>query len=142
MRNITEKKPKKKRLRGFPGVVKGQLDALNTNAYFQEKYQDEKFKVLLNANDGKLAAIVKVENGVVEVESVKNIPKENIKKKQLGWDGKLDTTVPIFLEIAMGKLSLWGIIKKVITRKIKIRGIRTLLKLLDMFNILAYKGDK
>lgn len=127
---------KNKRLRGFPGVVKGLLDPLNSREEFQEEFKDENFTVLLNTNDGKLAALITIQNGNLEIDSIKNIPKENIAKKNAGWGGKLETSTPLFLEIAMGKLSLVGIIFKVITRKIKMRGVRKLLKVLKMFGML------
>jgi len=136
------KKKKKKRLRGFAGVINNQLTPLNEIEYFREEFKEEDFKILLNAVEGRWAALIEVKGGEVKVDGLKNDPKENLKKKKLGWDGKLETTTPIFLQIAMGKLSLLGIIWKVITRKIKIKGVRNLLKLLKMFNILSHEEKK
>lgn len=139
---MSEEKSKKKRLRGFAGVINAQLAPLNNIEHFKKKYADEKFKILLNATDGKIAALINVENGTLEVDSVKNTPKEEIKKKKLGWNGKLETTMPIFLDIAMGKLSTGKIVLKVLTRKVKIKGVKNLLKLLNMFSILDKEKNK
>ncbi|MHA1146754.1 MAG: hypothetical protein ACTSR8_00750 [Promethearchaeota archaeon] len=139
---MSEQKPKKKRLRGFAGVINTQLSPLNSIEHFRKKFADEKFKILLNATDGKIAALIIVDHGVLEVDSVKNTPKDEIKKKKLGWKGKLETTMPIFLDIAMGKLSTGKIILKVLTRKVKIKGVSKLLKLLTMFSILEHEQKK
>ncbi|MGQ4874765.1 MAG: hypothetical protein ACP6IY_11915 [Promethearchaeia archaeon] len=139
---MSEKKPKKKRLRGFAGVIGRQLEPLNSNDFFKKKFKDDNFKILLNAKDGKFAALITVKNGQIEVDAVKNTPKEELKKKKLGWNGKLETTTQIFLDIAMGKLSTGKMLLKVITRKIRLKGIKTLMKLLAMFNILSHEEEK
>ncbi len=139
---MAEEKTKKKRIRGFPGVVKNQLEPLNQNDAFKHMFKDEKFKILLNTIDGKLAALVMVDKGTVDVDQVENTPKEAISKKNLGWDGKLATTTPLFLDLASGKLSFGKIVLKVITRKVKLKGIKNLLKLLKMFALLEKKEAK
>lgn len=137
-------KKKKKRVRGFAGIVWKQLERLNQIDYFKQKYKDEKFRILLNATDGKYAALIKVENGEVDVESLKNGDKKHMKAlyKEHDCDGKLYTTTPIFLKIVMGELSTGGIVKKVLGRKVKIKGIKYLLKLLNLFNILSRDEKK
>jgi len=60
----------------------------------------------------------------------------------LGWNGKIETNSQIFLKIAMGELSIWGIVKNVLTRKIKLRGIRKLLKLLKIFKMLLLEENQ
>jgi len=139
---MSEEKTKMKRIRGFPGVVKAQLDPLNQNDVFKAKFKDKKFKILLNTTDGKLAAVVSVEKGAVDVDMVDNSLKESIEKKTLGWNGKIETRTPLFLEIALGKLSMGGIVKNVLSRKVKLKGIRNLLKLLKLFSIISSKEEK
>ena len=80
---------KKKRLRGFAGIVSKQIEPLNDNEKFKEKYKDMQLKVLLNAKDGKYAALLVIDKGTIHVEDFKNNPKENLKKKVLGWNGLL-----------------------------------------------------
>ncbi len=48
---------KKERLHGFAGIVSKQVEPLNGNEKFKEKFKDTKVKVLLNATDGKYAAL-------------------------------------------------------------------------------------
>jgi hypothetical protein len=119
---------KKIRLRGFAGVVAKQVEPLNEN---------EKFKhVVLNAKDGKWAALLIIDKGKIHVEGIKNEPKENIKKKNAGWDGLLQTTTPMFMELlGSDKVSMGKVIRKVLTRKIKIKGLKHVLILLKLFDL-------
>ena len=95
-----------------------------------------KKNILFNAVDGRYAALLKIDNGNVVVEGLKNKDKKKLKKKNLGWQGKLETTTNLFLKIATSELSTISIIKKIITRKIKIRGIRKVLILKDLFSFI------
>ena len=139
---MSESTPKKKRLRGFASILAKQLGPLNEIDYFKEKFKDTNVKLLLNATDGKIAALIIIDKGTLSIESIPNTPKKSLKKKVLGWNGKLETKTLFFLDIAVGKLGIGGIVKKVLSRKIKIRGIRKLLILLKMFNILEYEAKK
>ena len=128
---MAEQPPKKKRLRGIAGILWNFFKNLNDNDYFKKTFEDTNVKLLLNATDGRDAALIIIDKG-----------KNELKKKKLGWNGKLETTTALFMDIAMEKLSLGGIVKKIITRKVKIRGTRKLLILLKIFNILSYDANK
>ena len=78
----------------------------------------------------------KMENGKIYVEGIKNNPKENISKKNAGWDGLLQTTTPMFLELlGSDNISTGKVIRKIFTGKIKIRGIKHVLVLLQLFDL-------
>ncbi|MHA2280329.1 MAG: hypothetical protein ACXAC5_05720 [Promethearchaeota archaeon] len=125
---------KKKRPRGFAGIVAKQVEPLKENERFKEKFKDIEVKVLLNAKDGKYAALLVIDNGKIYVEGIKNNPKKNLKKKVLGWDGLLKTKTSTFLEILESKnISLGKVIGKILTGRIKIRGIKNVLILLQLF---------
>ena len=126
----------KKKLRGFASIVAKQIEPLNEMEKFKEKFKDTEVKVLLNAKDGKWAALLVIDKGTIHVEGIKNNPKENIKKKNAGWDGLLQTTTPMFLEIlGSDKLSMGKVIRKILSGKIKIRGIKNVLVLLQLFDL-------
>ena len=127
---------KLKRAKGIGGVLQKQLAPLETNERFLKKYSNLKLIILLNAKDSKYAAVVRFNEGKITVESVSNADEKALKKKVLLWDGMLKTTTPLFLKIAMGELSLIAMTKKIITRKIKAKGIRNLLKLQKIFAYL------
>jgi len=126
----------KKKLRGFAKIVSKEVEPLNSYDKFKEKYKDTEVKILLNPKDGKEAALIVIDKGTIYVESIKNDPKENIKKKNAGWDGFLETKLQVFLDILTGgDVTVGMVAKKILTRKAKIRGIKKVLMLLQLFSI-------
>jgi hypothetical protein len=125
------------KIRGFAILINSILTPLNENKKFQEKFGNLKVKFLLNASNLNYAAFIIVEEGFVRVESIPNKPKENLKKQKIGWNAFLEMDIQTFLAIAMNRLSLFGVAKKWLTRKIKMRGIRKLLILLKFFRFLT-----
>ena len=127
---------KKKKLHGFAKIVSKEVEPLNSYDKFKEKYKDTEVKVLLNPKDGKEAALIVIDKGTIYVESIKNDPKENIKKRNAGWDGFLEAKLQVFLDILTGgDVTVGMVVKKILTRKAKIRGIRKVLILLQLFSI-------
>ncbi len=126
----------KKKLKGFAGIVSKQVEPLNQNEKFKEKFKDTEVKVLLNAKDGKWAALLIIDKGMIYVEGIQNSPKENIKKKNAGWDGLLETTTPMFLELlGSDSISMGKVIRKILTGKIKIKGRKYVMLLLQLFEL-------
>ena len=70
---------KKKRLRGFARIVSKQVEPLKENAKFKERFKDTEVKILLNAKDGKYAALLVIDKGTIHVEGFKNNPKKNLR---------------------------------------------------------------
>jgi hypothetical protein len=127
----------KDRIRGFAGLINSILVPLNENKKFQEKFREIDAKILLNASNLNYAALIIIDHGSVKVKSIPNKPKKNLKKKKIGWNAFLEMDTQIFLAIAMRRINMLGIAKMWLTRKIKMKGIRKLLILLKMFNLLA-----
>jgi len=132
---MAEKEEKKKRIHGFAGTLAKQMAPLNDNEKFKHIFKDTAVKVLINATDGKYAALIAIDKGVLTVSDVKNSPKENISKKAVGWDGRIMMSTSLFMDMGMGKLSTGGAVKKVLTRKIKIKGVKNVLLLLKIFDL-------
>ncbi|MFX1454045.1 MAG: hypothetical protein ACFFDB_01590 [Promethearchaeota archaeon] len=127
---------KKKRPRGFAGIVAKQVEPLNENEKFKEKFKDTEVKILLNAKDGKYAALLIIDKGKISVEGMKNNPKSSLKKKVVGWDGLLQTKTETFLELLESEnISLGKVIGKFLIGRIKIRGIKNVLILLQLFSL-------
>ena len=134
---------KKKKPRGFAGVIYTQLMPLNEKEKFREKYKDSSMKLLLNATDGKYAALISINDGVLDVEGISNKQKEDLKKDVLGWDGKLEMTTQLFLDFAMGKIGTGSfLVKWLITRKIKMKEMKNVMMLIDLFAILDEKTQE
>ncbi len=132
---MSEKKEKGKKLKGLAKILDDNLSPLNQNKKFKEEYKDADIKILINAVDGRWAALIKIIKGIIEVEGVRN-NKEEITKEKLGWDGKLETTTEILLNIAMGKISTLSFMGKLITRKIKIKNMKKVMVLTNLFALL------
>ncbi len=125
---------KKKRIRGFAGVVSKQIEPLNEIEKFKEDFKDRTIKILLNATDGKNAALIVIDKGTIRVEEVENNPKENLKKKKVGWDGRIQAKTNDFVELLTSEdLSIGSVVGKVLTFKIRIRGLFKALTLLELF---------
>ena len=124
---------KKKRARGFASTISKFLMPLNDNEKFKEKYKDIQRKILLNAVDGKYAALITIDNGAVDVEGIVNKQKEDLKQDVLGWEAKLETTTEIFFKLASGELGTGASLIKILTRKLKIKGLN---KILELFAFL------
>jgi putative sterol carrier protein len=120
----------------FAASIAELYEPLNANLKFKEKFKDDLFKILLNPKDGENAALIQVDKGVLTVKSIDNSNKKNIDQKSLGWDALMQTTIEIFSDIGSGKLSSSDIVKKVVTRKIKVKNPNFLTKLTEMGNLL------
>lgn len=134
---------KKKKPRGFAGVIYSQLMPLNEKEKFRQKYKDSSIKLLLNAIDGRYAALISINKGTIDVEGIPTKEKENLKKDVLGWDGKLEMTTQLFLDFGMGEISTSSfLVKWLITRKIKMKSMKNVMILIDLFAILDEKTEE
>ena len=138
---MSEVKKESSKIRGFAGLINNILAPLNKNEKFKEKFRNVYVKILLNAVNVNFAALIIIDHGKIRVESIPNKPKENLRKKNVGWDAFLEIDTQIFLAFVMNRISLLRIAKKWLIRKIRIRGIRKLLILLKMFKILIDYND-
>ncbi len=134
---MVESNQENKKIRGFAVLINSILTPLNENKKFQEKFGNVYAKILLNASNLNHAAIIIIDKGILRVESIPNKPKENLKKRKVGWNAFLEMDTQTFLALAMNRLSLIGVAKKWISRRVKMRGIRKLLILLKIFRFLA-----
>ncbi|TET01248.1 MAG: hypothetical protein E3J90_03335 [Promethearchaeota archaeon] len=125
-----------KEQRGFAGLIANVLKPLNENPNFNKAFKEIQRKFLINATNLKYAAIITLEKGSITVESIQNKPTNNLTKDKIGWDAYIAMDAQVFLAIAMKKLSLLGILKKLIEKKIKIRGITKLLIFLKILKFL------
>lgn len=125
-----------KRIRGFAGLIANALLPLNQNKQFKEKFANTNIKILLNAVNVNFAALIIIERGMLKVESIPNKPKQNLKKKNLGWDASLTLNTQTFLALAMERLSMFELGLRILRGKVKVRGIRKLLVLKKILSLL------
>ncbi len=134
---MSETKLEKKRIRGFAGLIASGLLPLNEKKKFKEQFAKTDIKILLNAINVNFAALIIIKNGVLRVESIPNKPKENLKKKNVGWDALLAMDTQTYLALAMNRLPMSKLGLKVLTGKVKVRGLRKLLILKKMLLLLS-----
>ncbi|GAG81626.1 unnamed protein product, partial [marine sediment metagenome] len=118
---MSEEKPK--RMKGFAGIVWKLVEPLNSMEKFKEEFADVKVKILVNPKDQKRAALIKIDKGTIDIEDVKN-DKETL--KNLKYDGLFEAPFNLLAKVFEEGLSTGTLLKKWITRKIKLRGIRKL----------------
>ena len=127
----------KKEVRGFAYLLNTVILPLNENETFKDKFGSKKLKILINARNLKYAALVIIDEGTIRAESILNKPKENLDKKLLGWDAYLELDSAVFLAFAMNRISLLGMGKLMLQRKVKIKGLVKLLNLMQVIGILT-----
>ncbi len=134
---MSETKLEKKRVRGFAGLIASGLLPLNDNQKFKEQFANTDIKILLNAVNVNFAALIVIKNGILRVESIPNKPKENLNKKNVGWNALLAMDTQTYLALAMNRLPMSKLGLKVLTGKVKVRGLRKLLILKKMLILLS-----
>lgn len=121
-----------KQFEGFAAIIYVMLKSLNLNKEFASKFKDDNYSLLLVAKDDPYAMQVSFAEGKVNFTQIENSPaKINVQKKDC--DGSIITTKPTFLGFGLGKIHP---IKAIITGKLKIRGIKYILKFSKYFELL------
>ena len=140
---MSEKNSEPKRLKGFAGVMAKQLEPVNNVQRFKERFKEyNDFKLLINANDGKYAALIKINRGNLTVDGIKNDDKAIMKNLKKECEGFLEMTTDLFFELAMGKLSNAAFAKNWFTRKIKMKGMKNVMILTKLFYYLSDQTKK
>jgi len=120
---MIEKTPKKERLRGFAATISNaiQLAQKMNKERFDHMIEGKRTRVVYNPRDGKWAAVITLDKGNIEVQGIKNNPKEVLKRKNLLWWGYLETSTKNFMNATNTSSFKWFL--KIITFKAKFRGI-------------------
>ena len=129
---------KKKKPREFAGVIAQQLEPVNEKKRFKEKFKlYENFRLIINASDARYAALVIIDKGTLVVEGIRKKEKDVIKNLKKECDGYLEMSIDLFFKMAMGELSKAGFAKKLVTRKIKVKGPKNVTILDKLFYYLT-----
>jgi len=119
------KKERKKRMKGLAGMISNLLKPVNDSQRFREVFAEEVITFVVAATDLPPAALIKVNKGTLEVADV---PLEEVKK--IKADGKLVGKMDMIMGVASGKIGAIGAFFK---GKIKVKGIKNILKLKRIF---------
>lgn len=124
------------RLRGFAATLGKRLELVKEMDEFKEFSKNISVKLLMNPLDGKYAALITIDKGTLNIEGIRNDDTSNLKKKKLGWNGKMAMKLQLFLELASGKISQGKILTMVAIGKIKVRGLIYFVILQKLFSFL------
>ncbi len=116
---------KKKRLKGFAGMISNMLKPLNENARFKERFSTEVMTFVINATDFPPAAVIKIDKGVVTFDEAQP---DDVKKVKA--NGLLQGVMDNIMKVASGKVNP---ILSILKGQIKVKGPTKLLKLNKMF---------
>ena len=123
-------------VKGFVKIIWAQLMPLNKNPKFKQEFKDADLTFLINIMDGEHAALIQLENGEVKVVSVKNGDKEYMKNlyQEHECDAMLETSLTTLIDLASGNLSTGAMLKKIIKKEMRVKGVKNLRLLSDLFD--------
>ena len=126
--------PKTEARRGFAAMLWMQMGRLNRNAKFKELYKDTKLTILYNLTDQPYAALIIVDKGTINVKHVKNNKEE---LKNLKVDASMSCRAELFFALGGGKVSKIGMMGKMLTGKLKIKGAKQMQELQKIMALLG-----
>ncbi len=117
---------------GFASIIFAMLKGLNTNPKFAENYTEHNYSLLIVAKEDPKAIIVRIKGGEIAFEQINNTTEE-IKAAKKGCNGSLITTQPTFMGLGLGKVNA---VSAILTGKLKIKGLKYILKFTKYFELL------
>ena len=118
---------------GLAGLLWQQMGQINQNKKFKENYADAKMSFLYNLTDQRYSALITIENGTLDVKHVEN-DEDTIKNMEV--DGLLACTASLFFDFTGGKISKVSMLLKMLTGKLKVKGMKRMKELGDIMSLL------
>jgi hypothetical protein len=129
--------PDRYKFRGYAGIIRNTMTALNDNADFRRRYARVSRRFLFNSPHWQYAALVDIDKGAVRVDAVANQPVGDLSRAVLRWDGFVEMESGLFLALLTRRCSMIGVMRKWLAGEIKLRGWRNLFLLWDLSHILT-----
>ncbi len=126
--------PKTEVRRGLAGLLWQQMEPINNIEEFKEKYKDKTLKILYNLTDQKYGALITVENGKLDVKHIRN-DKETLENLEV--DASMVCTAELFFDFSSGNISKISALFKMLTRKLKISGMKKMKELGEIIALLS-----
>ncbi len=128
-----KKPPKEPERRGLAAILWQQMSAINNSSKFKEQYANAKMSFLYHLTDQRYSALISVENGRLDVQHIIN-DKETL--ENLKADASLSCTAGLFFDFSAGKISKIAMIGKMLTGKLKIKGMKKMQELATIMVLL------
>ncbi len=116
---------------GFASILFAMLKSLNTKTEFK-KFKEDRYTLLIVAKEDPKAMVLDVGNGMIKFKQINNTV-EIVKGSKKECDGTIITTRATFMGLGLGKISP---IKALLTGKLKVKGIKTIMKFTKYFALL------
>jgi hypothetical protein len=129
-----KKPPEEPERCGLAGLLWQQMGAINKIPKFKEQYADAKMSFLYHLSDQKYSALISIENGHLEVQHVLN---EKDPLKTIDVDGSISCPAGLFFDFSSGKLSKIAMIGKMLTGKLKVKGMKKMQELAKIMELLS-----
>jgi uroporphyrinogen-III decarboxylase len=130
-----KKPPKEQERKGLAGLLWQQMGAINNSTKFKEQYADAKMSFLYHLTDQKYSALISIENGHLDVQQILN-DKETL--KNLTPDASLACPASLFFDFSSGKISKGAALIKMLTGKLKVKGMK---KMQELEKIMALLNE-
>jgi hypothetical protein len=111
---------------GLAGLLWQQMGPINKKEKFKEEYADAKMSFLYNLTDQKYSALIKIENGTLDVRHIDN---NSDKIKNIEVDGSIACTASLFFDFTGGNISKAAMLIKMLTGKLKVKGMKNMQEL-------------
>ena len=119
---------------GLAGLLWQQMGQINKNEKFKEEYADAKMSFLYNLTDQRYSALITVENGTLDVKHIEN-DGDTIKNMEV--DGSMACTASLFFDFTGGKISKVSMLLKMLTGKLKVKGMKKMKELGNIMSLLT-----
>ena len=125
--------PKVEVRRGLAGLLWRQMEPVNELDKFKELYKDKTLSILYNLTDQSYATLIKVENSKLDISHIK---KEKEVLENLQVDASMACSTELFFDFSSGSLSKFAALTKMLTGKLKIKGMKKMKELGDIMSLL------
>ena len=120
-----------KNYEGFASLIFAMLKSLNVKPEFQ-KFKEDTFTLLIVAKEDSKAMKLDIKNGIIDFRQLENTI-ENIKKTKKEVNSSIITNRSTFMGLGLGKVNP---VVAILTGKLRIKGIRYILKFTKYFGLL------
>ncbi len=121
--------------KGLARVLWKRLEGLNNKEKFKEFYAGRILKILINFKDQKFAALITIENGQLDIKSIKN---DEDLLKTLVLDSFIECTSNIYAKLSGNNKSKVSLLWNLVTGRLKIHGKKTLREFKEILKTLNY----
>ena len=129
--------------RSFPTLVRANLGLLRHKSRIKEFFKQSNrypfVRVLLVCREAPYSALVTIAQGIITVSDIRN-KKEFF--KNYDYNGYVEAGIDILMKILYGRISNLQIIPLMLKKKIKIKGMKELLKFQKIINVLVTKTER